>query len=114
IVVGSSEAANEIETQSAPGEGTPHHRRDYYYLFNLLTEMSLGAKQQVKLETPLIDLARDEIIKLGTRFDTPFDLTHACQSNAETHCGTCPDCKARDRAFEQAGLLDPTASGISG
>lgn len=114
VLVGSSEAANEIETESAPGRGAPHHRRDYYYLFARMIEMSVGVRNPVRLETPVGDLARDEIIKLGSRYDTPFDLAYACQTGTETACGQCPDCNARDHAFERAGFLDPAGSGVSG
>lgn len=110
VIVGSSESANEIETESAPGHGTPHHRRDYYYLFARMIEMSVGTRNPIRLETPLIDLARDEIIKLGSRYDTPFDLAYACQTGENTPCGQCLHCVARDRAFERAGLLDPATT----
>ncbi len=110
VIVGSSEAANETETESAPGHGIAHLRQDYYYLQNRMLEMSVSAKKPLRIETPLIDFTRDEIIKIGSRYNTPFDLTYACKSDLGTHCGTCPDCVARDRAFERTGLLDPIAS----
>ncbi|GJM23683.1 MAG: hypothetical protein DHS20C16_00980 [Phycisphaerae bacterium] len=107
VVVGSSEAANEVETESAPGRGAPYLRQDYYYLFSRLTEMSVSTKNPVRLEMPLIDFTRDEIIKAGSRFNTPFDLTYACKSDLGTHCNTCPDCIARTQAFNAAKMHDP-------
>jgi 7-cyano-7-deazaguanine synthase len=110
VIVGSSEAASEAESESVPGRGAAHLRQDYYYLFSRLVEMSISTKNPVRLETPLIDFSRDEIIKIGSRFNTPFDLTYACKSDLGTHCGTCADCLARNRAFDAAKMHDPAVA----
>lgn len=107
VIIGSSEAASETESEAGPGNGAAYLRQDYYYLFSRLTEMSVSARNPVHLETPLIDFTRDEIVKIGSRFDTPFDLTYACKTDLGTHCGTCIDCAARHRAFNAAKMQDP-------
>ena len=107
---GVSELADELETESAPGQGSPDHRREFHYLFNVLLEQLQKKKSPIRLETPLIDLAREDIIKLGMRYNTPFDLTYSCQEGQHLPCGCCPSCTARAKAFTVAGLTDPAAA----
>ena len=110
VQTGTSELADEIETESAPGQGSPDHRREFHYLFNVMLEQLQKVKSPIRLETPLIDLSRDEIIKLGMRYHTPFDLTYSCQEGQHLPCGSCPSCTARAKAFKAADLLDPAVT----
>ncbi len=107
VHIGTSELADEIETEASPGRGTPDHRRDVFYLFNLLLEQLQRSKCPIKLETPLIDLTRADIVKLGARYNAPFELTFSCQSEREARCGSCASCMARTKAFKQADVIDP-------
>jgi 7-cyano-7-deazaguanine synthase len=108
VWTGASELADEIETESAPGQGTPDHRRDFFYLQGVMIEQLQRTKSPITIETPLIDLCRADILKLGTRYDTPFDLTYSCRTGRTTACGACPSCESRAKAFEAASLIDPT------
>lgn len=113
ICVGTSEAADELENEHAPGQGRPDHRRDFFYVFNVMLENLQKSKTPIRLETPLIDLTRDEIVKLGDRYHTPFDLTYSCDGGTKPPCCSCAGCRARSKAFASANLLDP-ANVISG
>ena len=110
LQTGASELADEFETESAPGAGSPDHRRDFFYLSNLLMEHLQSGRIRVVLETPLIDLARDEIIKLGVRYETPFELLWSCKSSSRAPCGICRGCIARAKAFSAANILDPASA----
>jgi 7-cyano-7-deazaguanine synthase len=72
-----------------------------------MLEQLQRAKTPISLEAPLIDMSRAEIIKLGHRFNTPFDLTYSCREARDVACGECTGCSARAKAFQEAGLLDP-------
>ncbi len=113
VQTGASEHADELETESAPGRGSPDHRRDFFYLYQVMLEQLQRAKTPIRLETPLIDLSRSEILKLGQRSKTPFDLTYSCREARDAPCGQCNGCTARARAFKEAGLLDPARSGAT-
>jgi 7-cyano-7-deazaguanine synthase len=108
---GASEHANEIETESAPGGGTPDHRREFFYLSNLMFEQLQRSRTPIRIDAPLIDLSRGEIIKLGHRDQAPFDLTYSCRAARDAACGECPSCIARARAFAEAKLSDPALAG---
>jgi 7-cyano-7-deazaguanine synthase in queuosine biosynthesis len=111
IVVGSSEAADEAELGAAPGGGTPAQRRDTFYLYNVLLERLQRSKTPIRLEAPLWDLTRAEIIKLGMRYTTPFDFTYTCMTG-RSPCGACAECTARRNAFAAADLTDPRAVAV--
>jgi 7-cyano-7-deazaguanine synthase len=57
---------------------------------------------------PLIDMAKPDILKLGSQLNVPFDLTRSCSESTHHHCGVCPACVARKTAFKVAGISDPT------
>lgn len=110
---GASEHADEIETEAAPGRGSPDHRRDFFYLYQVMLEQLQRAKSPIRLEAPLIDMSRAEIIKLGHRYNMPFDLTYSCREARDVACGQCGGCSARSRGFKDAGLVDPAMHAAS-
>jgi 7-cyano-7-deazaguanine synthase len=68
-----------------------------------------GTYHKVRLITPLEWLTKSEIIDLGRKLNTPFELTWSCYQGREKACGKCATCISRMRAFEAEGLQDPIA-----
>ncbi|MCF6194888.1 MAG: 7-cyano-7-deazaguanine synthase, partial [Kangiellaceae bacterium] len=64
----------------------------------------------VKIKTPLIDLTKVEIIKLGHSLEVDYSQTVSCyQANdLGKACGECDSCRIRASAFEKADIVDPT------
>jgi 7-cyano-7-deazaguanine synthase len=98
------------EDLGPPGPRTgsiyPDHCREYVELLKYAYRFASDAKP-LSLETPVIDLSRTEIIKLGSRLGAPFDLTWSCISSASEPCGGCLGCATRNRGFLDAALPDP-------
>lgn len=67
----------------------------------------IGSYMKVRLITPLQWLIKSEVIALGEKISTPFELTWSCYNGNETACGVCSACVARLHAFEKNGLIDP-------
>jgi 7-cyano-7-deazaguanine synthase len=84
----------------------PDYSREYLQLCNHQLAVASPDKA-VSVEMPLVDLTRSEIIKLGRRLETPFDLTWSCLSSASQGCGTCLGCATRNRGFLDAATPDP-------
>jgi 7-cyano-7-deazaguanine synthase len=59
--------------------------------------------------TPLIDLTKAEIIRLGTSLGLDYGLTHSCYDPLPDGrpCRHCDSCVLRANGFEAAGLSDP-------
>lgn len=62
------------------------------------------------LVTPLMDLTKAEIIRLGARLGVDYSRTRSCYDPDENGvaCGHCDSCLIRKRGFEEAGVDDPT------
>ncbi|MBE9398414.1 7-cyano-7-deazaguanine synthase QueC [Pontibacterium sp. N1Y112] len=93
--------------------GYPDCRPEYIAAFeamaNLATKSGTSG-QPLKLQTPLIDLTKAEIIQQGMALGVDYSLTVSCyQADDEGRaCGQCDSCRLRAKGFEDAGVLDPT------
>ena len=93
--------------------GYPDCRREYVDAFermaNLATKVGVEGKSQFKIHTPLIQMAKAEIIKRGTTLGVNFGLTWSCyEATPEGHpCRECDSCLLRKKGFAEAGLKDP-------
>ena len=86
--------------------GYPDCRPEYYRAFNQVVK--LGTKDGgIEIVTPLIQMRKAEIVRLGLELGAPFDLTWSCYSREDSACGVCDSCVLRLRAFREAGSVDP-------
>ena len=79
----------------------------YLESLNEILSASLGV-EAVKIEAPLIDLTKVEVVKLGMKLNAPLDYTWSCWASGPGHCGKCPGCVTRQRVFREAGYRDRT------
>ena len=61
-----------------------------------------SADKHVRIEQPVGNLMKHEIVSLGLDHDAPLDLTWSCYEDGELHCGDCGPCFMRKTAFEIA------------
>jgi 7-cyano-7-deazaguanine synthase len=61
-----------------------------------------------KIIAPFLHMTKTEVFKLGAAMGVPYDLTWSCLRAGRLQCGRCIPCRARRRAFADAGLVDPT------
>jgi 7-cyano-7-deazaguanine synthase len=86
--------------------GYPDCRPAYYDAFNQLIRM--GTKDgDIRVETPLIAMRKNEIVRLGVELGAPFHVSWSCYSGETEACGVCESCVLRLRAFREAGAVDP-------
>jgi 7-cyano-7-deazaguanine synthase len=64
-------------------------------------------KKDIDLKAPLLYLSKADIILLGLKLGTPFELTWSCYFDNEKPCGSCDSCQKRREGFRRAGLNDP-------
>ncbi|SIN85373.1 preQ(0) biosynthesis protein QueC [Sulfurivirga caldicuralii] len=76
---------------------------------NLGTKAGVGG-HPFKIHTPLIHLAKAEIIRTGLALGVDYGLTVSCYQADEQGraCGVCDSCRLRRKGFEEAGVADPT------
>ena len=93
--------------------GYPDCRPEYIAAFEKMANLATRAGAeggQLKIRTPLIDLTKADIVKLGLTLGVDYSLTVSCyqaNDNGEA-CGKCDSCRLRKMGFEQAGVVDPT------
>ena len=86
------------------GATFPDNSKEYLEKFNELIDV--GSPDKIKIEAPLIDLNKEEIVTLGLEFGAPMELSYSCYKGEEKQCGVCESCMRRKRAFENVGIKD--------
>ncbi|MDT8404266.1 7-cyano-7-deazaguanine synthase QueC [Sulfuriflexus sp.] len=87
----------------------PAFIRAFEQVANLATRAGVEG-QHFHIHTPLIDLSKAEIIRMGTDLGIDYARTISCY-DADIKgqaCGECDSCRLRRQGFAAAGLPDPT------
>ncbi len=93
--------------------GYPDCRAEYIAAFELMANLATKAGVEggkLKIHTPLIDMTKAEIIRLGLSLGVDYSQTFSCYDPNEmgTPCGHCDSCLLRQRGFEQNAMSDPS------
>ncbi|MFM1896832.1 MAG: queuosine biosynthesis protein QueC [Pseudomonadota bacterium] len=93
--------------------GYPDCRPAYIGAFEAMANLATKAAvegQRIHIETPLIDLRKADIIRLGHGLGVDYGLTVSCYQadSAGLACGGCDSCRFRQQGFAAAGVPDPT------
>jgi 7-cyano-7-deazaguanine synthase len=83
----------------------------YQRMANLATRGGVDGTNPIRIRTPLIDLTKAEIIRLGLSLGVDYSITRSCYDpDVEGRaCGHCDACQLRLRGFAEAGAPDPAA-----
>ncbi len=102
-----------IGVNSTDYSGYPDCRAEFIAAFekmaNLATAAAVQGKGVYRINTPIIDMTKAEIILAGTKLAVDYSLTHSCY-DPDAHsrsCGRCDSCRLRLRGFARAGMKDP-------
>ena len=94
--------------------GYPDCRPEYIAAFeamaNLATKAGVEGDGRLHIHTPLMQLSKAQIVKLGTQLGVDYSATVSCyQADKEGRaCGVCDSCRLRRQGFVEAGMTDPT------
>ena len=93
--------------------GYPDCRPEFIAAFEQLANLATKAGVEgecFKIHTPLIDLTKAEIIRLGAEKGVDYALTVSCYKADEAGraCGLCDSCRFRKQGFLEVGITDPT------
>jgi len=93
--------------------GYPDCRPEFIQAFQALAQCATKAGvegQPMRIQTPLIDLSKAEIIQRGQSLGVDYGLTVSCyQADQQGRaCGRCDSCRLRREGFAAAGVADPT------
>lgn len=80
----------------------PDCRPAFFKAFNDLLQIAI-AGPLIKIETPLLNMSKKEIILEGLRLNAPLPLSFSCYDPYEIEaCGSCDACRLRKKGFEEA------------
>ena len=97
--------------------GYPDCRSDFIFSFEETCSLATKIGREfgrIKIETPLINLKKSEIIKKGNALKVPYEFTWSCYdpNDDQTPCLNCDSCILRKKGFAEAGLTDPLIKDI--
>jgi len=78
------------------------------YVYAMKTLLELAHHEPITLEAPFLGATKGEIVQLGAKLGVPLERTWSCYKGGDKHCGKCPTCLERKKAFEEAGIDDLT------
>jgi len=92
--------------------GYPDCRPEFLEAFtkmaNLGTKTGAGGGEGFKIQAPLLQMSKAEIIARGISLGVDYATTHSCYDPVgELACGRCDACILRLQGFRKAGLVDP-------
>ena len=90
--------------------GYPDCRPEFVESFRRTAALALkrGVEgRPVDVRTPLIDMTKADIVRLGVEVGAPLEYTWSCYLGFERPCGECDACRLRAKGFAEAGVADP-------
>ena len=87
----------------------PQYIEAYERMANLATKRAVEGSP-LAIHTPIIHLAKAEIIRRGVALGVDFSMTVSCYQadDGGRACGKCDACRLRSEGFASAGIADPT------
>ncbi|MDD5452122.1 MAG: 7-cyano-7-deazaguanine synthase QueC [Desulfovibrionales bacterium] len=96
-----------IGATEVDSSGYPDCRKGYFDAYNNLIRLGTRPETDISIETPLIDLSKEEVVRRGLELKAPLHLTWSCYKNEDVACGRCDSCILRLKGFRLAGVPDP-------
>ena len=93
--------AAQVDTQAGYWDGSVE------FLESINNLASLNRKHRIKIEAPLIEKSKKEIIEWGVDLGVFFSKTWTCYEGKEKACGECTACSSRIKGFMDIGVKDP-------
>ena len=84
----------------------PEYINAYQKMANLATKKGIEGKP-IKIETPLLEYKKSDIIDIGLKLNVPFKDTWSCYRGKDKACGRCDSCLLRLKGFMDANAKDP-------
>ncbi len=87
--------------------GYPDCRKSFFNAYNKVIKLGTKNSSNIKIETPIINYTKKQIVQKAFRMNVPLHLTWSCYRSNSEACGDCDSCALRLRGFRNAGYQDP-------
>jgi 7-cyano-7-deazaguanine synthase len=87
----------------------PEYVAAFQHMANLATRGGVEGTTPIRIQTPLLNLTKREIVELGRSLGVDYSITMSCYDPSPTGeaCGHCDACTLRLKGFAEAGAADP-------
>jgi 7-cyano-7-deazaguanine synthase len=93
-----------------PLAGNPFPDASAAFFESMSRTLAMGLAKPITIETPLAEMHKEDVIRLGASLGVPLELTLSCMQPVDVvHCGRCSKCRERRNGFRKAGVADGTA-----
>lgn len=89
--------------------GYPDCTSAFLTAFERAANEGTAPQTAIKLNAPVINMTKADIVRIGMGNGAPLHLTWSCYFSEALACGRCESCILRLRGFERAGRKDPIA-----
>ena len=97
--------ANAVDYSGYP-DCRPEYFREFQHIVRVGTKAGVEGRG-IKINVPLLNKTKAQIIKWGMRLKVPYELTWSCYDGGKVPCLTCDSCVLRAKGFKDAGVIDP-------
>jgi len=97
--------ANAVDYSGYP-DCRPEFLESFERTANLATKRGVEGRP-FRIIAPLVDLSKEDIVRLGVELGAPLELTWSCYVGGAAPCGRCDSCRLRAKGFAEAGIEDP-------
>jgi len=87
--------------------GYPDCRPEFYRAYQVAMDLGTRPETRIRIETPVIDMSKADIVRRGQELGVPFEMTWSCYQSGDVACGDCESCRLRLRGFAGASVEDP-------
>lgn len=77
----------------------PDNEPEFIERFNDMLPFAVGDGKSIRVEMPVGNMMKHEIVELGAHIGAPLHLTWSCYRAGKLHCGKCGPCYMRRTAF---------------
>lgn len=82
-------------------EGTTFPDNTQEFIDRINASFEYSTQKHPKICAPLINFAKNDIVKSAVEHNVPLQLTRSCYATKEKHCGVCESCVRLKRALEE-------------
>lgn len=96
-----------IGAMEQDSSGYPDCRQAFFDSYNQMIKLGTKPDTNIEIITPIMNNTKEDIVRIGTKLNVPFQYTWSCYQNNDIACGECDSCALRLRGFNKMGIIDP-------
>ena len=104
------------ESNGAEGIVIGAHAGDHFiyadcreiFLAAMSAALREGTDAKVEILRPFVEMNKEAIVRRGAELGIDYSQTWSCYKGEQLQCGVCGTCVDRKKAFQLAGIQDPT------